>query len=74
MEEVDNIDLNRIAIVLTEKKMTTKEFAKQLGKEYSGVTKNCRNETQPSLKDLKRMADILKVPLRELIVDYIPSP
>lgn len=43
-------------------------LAKQLGKSYPIVNAFVLNKRQPSLKDLNRMADILDVDVRDLLV------
>lgn len=63
----DPKDLNRIKVVLVEKKLTSKWFAEQLGKDRATVSKWCTNTTQPSLEILLRIADLLSVDYTELI-------
>lgn len=65
--------LNRIKIVLTEKDKKQTELSTFIGKNSISINKWCSNDIQPSLSDLKRVADFLDVPLRELIVDYKPE-
>ena len=55
-------DINRIKVVLVEKKKTNKWLAEQLGKDAATVSKWCTNNAQPSLETL------LEVDPRELIV------
>ncbi|MEG1622793.1 MAG: helix-turn-helix transcriptional regulator [Alistipes sp.] len=43
-------DLNRLKIVLVERKKTGKWLAEQLGKDPSTVSKWCFNSSQPSLE------------------------
>lgn len=61
-------DLNRLKVVLAEQKKTGKWLAEQLGKDTSTVSKWCSNKMQPSLEMLMRIAEILDVDIRELII------
>jgi transcriptional regulator with XRE-family HTH domain len=60
-------DINRIKIVLVEKKRTGKWLAEQLGKDPSTVSKWCTNVSQPDLATLTRIAELLGIDRRELI-------
>ena len=60
-------ELNRIKVVLAEKKRTNKWLAGQLGKDPTTVSKWCTNSSQPDLASLIRMAELLEVELTELI-------
>lgn len=64
----DMEDINRIKIVLFEKKRTSKWLAEQLGVNPSTVSKWCTNSSQPDLGNLLRIADLLEVDIRELFV------
>ncbi len=61
-------DLNRLKVVLAEQKKTGKWLYEQLGKDTSTVYKWCSNKMQPSLEILMRIAKILDVDIRELII------
>lgn len=61
-------DLNRIKLVLVEKKRTNKWLSEQMGVTPSTVSKWCTNSSQPDLGSLLKIADLLEVDLRELIV------
>ncbi len=61
-------DLNRLKVVLAEQKKTGKWLAERLGKDTSTVSKWCSNKMQPSLEKLMRIAEILDVDIRELII------
>jgi len=66
-------DINRIKLVLVEKKKTSKWLSEQMGVTPSTVSKWCTNSSQPDLNSLLRIADLLEVDLRELIVrEYKP--
>ena len=42
-------DLNRLKVVLAEKKRTNKWLAEQLGKDPATISKWCTNNAQPSV-------------------------
>ena len=60
-------DINRIKIVLVEKKKTGKWLAEQLGKDPATVSKWCTNAAQPSLETLLQIARCLEVEVQELL-------
>jgi len=60
-------DINRIKVVLADKKRTNKWLAEQLGKDPATVSKWCTNSCQPTLETLMKIADLLKVEIAELI-------
>lgn len=62
-----NKDLNRLKLVLAEKKHTNKWFAEQMEKDPATVSKWCTNSAQPSLENLIQMAKCLGVEIQELI-------
>lgn len=61
-------DINRIKVILVEKKKTNKWLADQIGKDQATVSKWCTNTTQPTLDTLVEIARILDVDVRELLV------
>ena len=61
-------DINRLKIVLVEKKRTNKWLSEQLGVSPSTVSKWCTNSSQSDLGCLLRIADVLNVDIKELIV------
>ena len=61
-------DVNRIKLVLVEKKRTSKWLSKQMGVNPSTVSKWCTNTSQPDIASLLRIADLLEVDIKELIV------
>lgn len=61
-------DLNRLKVVLAEQKKTGKWLAGQLNKDTSTVSKWCSNKMQPSLEMLMKIAELLDVDIRELII------
>lgn len=60
--------LNRIKAVLAETGHTGKWLAEQLGKDPVTVSKWCTNTSQPDLYTLSRIADLLIVDNKDLIV------
>ncbi|MBR0201955.1 MAG: helix-turn-helix transcriptional regulator [Bacteroidaceae bacterium] len=62
-------DLNRIKVVLAEKKRTNKWLAEQLGKNVTTVSKWCTNKSQPDLHILDKIASLLGCDKKELITD-----
>ena len=62
-----NTDLNRLKLVLVEKKKTGKWLAEQLGKDTTTVSKWCTNSAQPNLENLMEVAKCLEVNVNELL-------
>ena len=60
--------INRIKEVLVIKGMSQKELAAKLARNPNTITSICNNKSQPHLKDLKRIAAILEVDIRELLI------
>lgn len=60
-------DLNRLKVVLVEKKRTSRWLASELGKNPSTVSKWCTNVSQPNLSTLNDIARLLKVDPRDLL-------
>ena len=60
-------DINRIKVVLAEKKRTGKWLAEQLGKDPATVSKWCTNAAQPSLETLLQIAKCLEVEVKDLL-------
>ena len=56
-------DVNRIKLVLVEKKRTSKWLSEQMGVNPSTVSKWCTNTSQPDITSLLRIADLLEVDL-----------
>ena len=61
-------DINRIKLVLVEKKRTSKWLSEQLGVTPSTVSKWCTNSSQPDLGNLLKIAELLEVDIKELLV------
>mgnify|MGYP002762270960 FL=1 len=60
-------DINRIKVVLVEKKRTNKWLSEQLGKDPATISKWCTNTSQPDLVTLTKVAALLDVDVRQLI-------
>jgi len=60
--------INRIKEILVIKGISQKELAKKMEKSQNALTSICNNKSQPHLKDLKKIAQILDVDIRELLV------
>ena len=60
--------INRIKVVLAEKKRTNKWLAEKLGKDTSTVSKWCTNSSQPDIQTFLQIAEALEVDIRELLV------
>ena len=65
MEEAK--DLNRLKVILAEKKKTNKWLAEQLGCTPTTVSKWCTNSSQPSLETIERISNLLDIDYTELI-------
>ena len=60
-------DINRIKVVLAEKKRTNKWLAEQLGCAPTTVSKWCTNACQPPMETYLRIAKLLEVEIDELL-------
>ena len=61
-------DINRLKVVLAEKKKTNRWLANQLGKDEGTVSKWCTNTMQPNLETLRETAMLLDVNVTELLL------
>lgn len=59
-------DINRLKVVLAEKKRTNKWLAEQLGKDPATVSKWCTNTIQPNVETLVEIAKYLNVDIPDL--------
>ena len=59
-------DINRLKVVLAEKKRTNKWLAEQLGKDPATVSKWCTNTIQPNVETLVEIAKYLNVKIQDL--------
>lgn len=64
-------EINRLKVVLAEKKRTNRWLAAQLGKNEATISKWCTNTTQPSLDDLVLIAKCLEVDTKDLLLSII---
>lgn len=62
------MELNKLKVVLVERKRTGKWLAESLKKNEATVSRWCTNESQPSLETLFAIANMLKVDVKELLV------
>ena len=60
--------LNRLKEILVREGVSQKDLAKKLAKNEHTVSNWCINKSQPHLKDLYKIADILKVDVCELLI------
>lgn len=61
------IDINRLKVVLVEKKKTNKWLCEQLNVNPSTVSKWCTNSSQPDLETLIKISHLLNVELSDLV-------
>lgn len=62
------MEVNRIKVVLVEKKYTEKWLAEKLGKNEATVSRWCANVSQPTLETLVQIANVLGVDVRDLLI------
>lgn len=60
-------ELNRIKVVLVERKKTGKWLAEQLGVSVTTTSRWCSNAAQPDLQTLEKIAQLLEVDKRDLL-------
>jgi transcriptional regulator with XRE-family HTH domain len=60
--------INRLKVILVEQNRTGKWLAETLGKNEATVSRWCTNETQPSLETLVKIAGILAVDVKDLLI------
>ena len=60
-------DINRIKVVLVEKKKTNKWLAQEMGKDPATVSKWCTNSAQPDLPTMVKIASLLDVDIKDLL-------
>ncbi len=59
-------DINRLKLLLVEKKKTCKWLSEQLGITPSTVSKWCTNTSQPDMETLAKISKLLKVSVENL--------
>lgn len=62
------LKVNRIKEVLVNKNKSQKWLSHELGRSANAIALMCNNKTQPHLNDLKKIAELLDVDIRELLV------
>ena len=65
--------MNRIKESLEQKGIKQIWLAEQLGKSYNMVHSYVQNKRQPSIEDLYKIAEILNVDIKELLVSNKPE-
>lgn len=63
----DNKDLNRLKIILVEKKRTNLWLSQQLRCAPTTISKWCTNSSQPPLEMLMKISKLLDVDLKDLV-------
>ena len=66
-----NKELNRLKLLLVEKKRTGKWLAEQLGKDQTTISKWCTNSSQPDLEYLMKIAKVLDVDVNDILNNNI---
>lgn len=61
-------DVNRIKVVLAEKKRTSKWLSEQIGRNPATVSKWCTNTIQPSMDALLDIANALEMNIQDLLL------
>jgi putative transcriptional regulator len=61
--------MNRIKEVLKEKGISQTWLADKVGKSFNTINEYARNKRQPSLEDLYKIAEILNISAKELLVE-----
>ena len=62
-----NQDINRLKVVLADKKRTNKWLAEQIGKNPTTVSKWCTNKVQPNLETMLIIAKVLNCDIKDLL-------
>ena len=68
-QEICMDNLNRIKVALADVGKTGVWLAGQIGKDSVTVSKWCTNTTQPDLQTLAKISELLKINIRELLVN-----
>ena len=64
----DNKNLNRIKVILAEKNLQNKWLAEQLGVSVTTTSRWCSNAAQPDLSTLVKIASLLDVDIKDLLI------
>jgi len=65
--------MNRIKVVLEEKGIKQVWLAKKLGKSYNMINSYVQNRRQPSIEDLYKIAELLNVEARDLLMKSLKT-
>lgn len=60
-------ELNRLKVVLVERRKTGKWLAEQLGVSVTTTSRWCSNAAQPDLQTLEKIAQLLEIDKRDLL-------
>lgn len=60
-------EINRIRVVLAEKRLTNKWLAEKMKKNPTTVSRWCNNDMQPSLETLLDIASVLGIDIKDLL-------
>ncbi len=66
--EIATERINRLKIVLVEQNRKGKWLAEQLGKNEATISRWCSNSAQPSLEMLVKIASVLNVSTKDLLM------
>lgn len=61
------VEINRIKVALAETRRKNKWLAEKIGKDESTISQWCTNARQPSLENLLKIANVLKIDIRDLL-------
>jgi transcriptional regulator with XRE-family HTH domain len=61
------VEINRIKVALAETSKKNKWLAEKIGKDESTISQWCTNARQPSLENLLKVANVLKIDIRDLL-------
>ncbi len=61
--------MNRIKEVLKNKGISQTWLAEKMEKSYPSINEYARNKRQPSLEDLYKIAEILNVEVKDLLIE-----
>jgi transcriptional regulator with XRE-family HTH domain len=61
------VEINRIKVALAETRRKNKWLAEKIGKDESTISQWCTNTRQPSLENLLKIANVLKIDIRDLL-------
>lgn len=64
----NTLEMNRIKEILKKQGRTQTWLSEKIEKSYVVVTNYCNNNSQPSIEILRKIAEVLDVDVRELLV------